>query len=210
MTRLSLLLAFALTTMPLTARAVDADGDGEESEDSGGPDCNDLDASIHSQAAEVCNGRDDNCDGDVDEGFDADTDGYSTCAGDCDDSDGAVNPGASEVCDDIDNDCDEAVDEGHDGDSDGFKACGDMADCNDSDAEVYPGSTEVCNGRDDDCDGTVDEDLDCGDGAVSGDAVDAGSKDVGGGCSCDAGTAAAGPSVLGWVLGAVVLLRRRI
>lgn len=70
--------------------------------------------------AEVCNGIDDDCDGETDEGltFDVDGDGYSSpqsCDGsadDCDDNDPNAHPGASETCDDgVDNDCDLCVDE---------------------------------------------------------------------------------------------------
>jgi MYXO-CTERM domain-containing protein len=210
MIRLSWLLALGLILVPTTALAVDADGDGEDSVDTGGVDCNDLDASVHTEAEEVCNGRDDNCDGDIDEGFDADADGYSTCGGDCDDADEALNPGAAEVCDDADNDCDGEVDEGFDGDADGYKACGDTADCNDSDAAVFPGGTEVCNGRDDNCDGVVDEELDCGGGTVDGDAVAAGEKDVAGGCGCRADAATATPSLMALAFGALLLIRRRV
>jgi len=46
-------------------------------------DCNDLDATIHPGAAEVCNGKDDNCSGTIDDVTDlptvyqdADKDGY--------------------------------------------------------------------------------------------------------------------------------------
>jgi len=88
--------------------------------------------------AEVCNGLDDDCDGEVDEGdvvgcieyfVDQDADGFGVeadadcacfphdsytalLAGDCDDSQAAVHPGAEEVCNFFDDDCDEAVDEG--------------------------------------------------------------------------------------------------
>ncbi|MGH7823477.1 MAG: putative metal-binding motif-containing protein, partial [Candidatus Binatia bacterium] len=57
------------------------------------------------------NGVDDDCDSLVDEGFDQDGDGVTTCAGDCDDADPANFPGNGEVCDGRDNDCDEARDE---------------------------------------------------------------------------------------------------
>ncbi len=96
-------------------------------------DCDDGDASVSPVAAESCNGVDDDCDGDVDEGvmdtfyLDADADGYGDAAStseacdlpsgysaddtDCDDGDAAVNPGADEICDGMDNDCDGTTDE---------------------------------------------------------------------------------------------------
>jgi hypothetical protein len=69
---------------------------------------------------EVCgNGKDEDCDGKVDEDTDLDGDGYTTCGGDCCDSTtecsnpAEVNPGAFDVPGDgIDNDCDGIVDEG--------------------------------------------------------------------------------------------------
>ena len=41
---------------------------------------------------EVCDGIDNNCNGQIDEGFDMDDDGFTTCNGDCDDSNPFVNP----------------------------------------------------------------------------------------------------------------------
>ena len=75
-------------------------------------DCDDTNAAVNPGATEICNGIDDNCDGEIDEGFDADGDGYTTCGGDCDDGDPAVNPGAMEICNDIDDNCDGNIDEG--------------------------------------------------------------------------------------------------
>jgi hypothetical protein len=109
---------------------VDDDGFGDEAyfgcEDPGdlvptNGDCNDDNAEIHPGATEICDGIDNDCNGETDEGLtvDGDGDGFSTpesCHGsqdDCDDGDAAVNPSVDEVCDDgIDNNCDEAVDEG--------------------------------------------------------------------------------------------------
>ncbi|MCA2976839.1 MAG: putative metal-binding motif-containing protein, partial [Myxococcaceae bacterium] len=58
----------------------------------------------------TCDGRDDDCDGVIDDGFDRDGDGVTTCQGDCDDGDRFNRPGAAEVCDCRDNDCDTVVD----------------------------------------------------------------------------------------------------
>ena len=139
----------------------DADRDGYAAKD----DCDDGDPSVHPGAEELCNGKDDNCDGKIDEGFDADGDGWMSCvlgskAADCDDADPLVNPGAQEVCNGKDDDCDGTIDEGFDADNDGFYTCarnGTPPDCDDRDATISPGASELCNGRDDDCDGLVDE-----------------------------------------------------
>ncbi|MBI2378339.1 MAG: putative metal-binding motif-containing protein [Deltaproteobacteria bacterium] len=120
---------------------------------------------------EVCDDRDNDCDGDTDEGFDADQDGVSECAGDCDDADPFRATGMPERCDCRDNDCDSEVDEDenggsvcelgacHDFDGDGFTNC--EGDCNDLSPITYPGSAELCGDAiDNDCDRRVDEDVD--------------------------------------------------
>lgn len=76
-------------------------------------DCDDTDASVSPYAEEVCDGIDNDCDCQVDEGStDVDGDGFTTCGGDCDDSDFFVNPGVAEACDGFDNNCNGAIDEG--------------------------------------------------------------------------------------------------
>ncbi len=78
-------------------------------------------------AREACDGRDNDCDGLVDEGCDEDGDGFcapgvvvadgSDCFGqlpDCDDADEGVSPRVQERCDGVDNDCDGRVDEADD------------------------------------------------------------------------------------------------
>ena len=158
----------------------DLDGDGHLDATAcagiGGDDCDDTDATVYAGAPEECDGVDDDCDGLVDEGFDADGDGYldlTACAGiggnDCDDADAAVNPAATEACNGIDDNCDLFVDEGFDLDGDGHldtAQCGEHgSDCDDADVSVYEGAPELCDGVDNDCDGAADEgyDLD-GDG----------------------------------------------
>ncbi|MBN2800890.1 MAG: putative metal-binding motif-containing protein [Deltaproteobacteria bacterium] len=102
-----------------------------------GGDCDDDDPTVFPGAEERCDLRDDDCDGQVDEGMeerryilfpdhDADgfgdpdapvvhycrAEGWTVVSGDCDDEDAGAFPGAEERCDLRDNDCDGQVDEG--------------------------------------------------------------------------------------------------
>ncbi|MGA1840564.1 MAG: putative metal-binding motif-containing protein [bacterium] len=116
-------------------------------------DCDDSDPTVNPMAKEICDFKDNDCDGMIDEGFDADKDGFTTCGGDCDDFDPKINPKAKEICDFKDNDCDGMIDEGFDADKDGFTTCG--GDCDDSNPKINPKAKEVCNGIDDNCDGKL-------------------------------------------------------
>jgi hypothetical protein len=102
-----------------------------------------------------------NCDGSVDEGFDTDGDGYTTCGGDCNDSDSDINPGANEsLCDGKDNDCDSEIDEDYMSYTCGTGACEAPSVCESGVESCTEGTPteEVCgDGTDNDCDGETDE-----------------------------------------------------
>ncbi len=115
-------------------------------------DCDDNAANYYPGASEVCNNVDDDCDASIDEGFDNDGDGFTTCEGDCNDNSAIVYPGAMEICNGADEDCDTLLDETFDADGDGVTVCN--GDCDDSNASIYPGAVEICgNNIDEDCTG---------------------------------------------------------
>jgi len=99
----------------------DADGDGFADGACGGGDCDDSNPNVHPGAVEICDGLDNNCDGQIDENCtvctDADGDGYAVEGGvcgpvDCNDADPSVSPGvAIDGCDGIDNNCNGVIDE---------------------------------------------------------------------------------------------------
>ncbi len=85
----------------------DNDGDNVRSCD----DCDDNEPLAFPGNNEVCDDVDNDCNGVVDDGFDQDGDGYSTCENDCNDLNNAVNPGALEICNTIDDNCDGFINE---------------------------------------------------------------------------------------------------
>lgn len=116
-----------------TLFSVDEDGDGYNANE----DCDDTDPDINPGQSEICDGIDNDCNGQIDDGLDVymyyiDNDGdgfgdiaesietcldtppagYVTSPADCDDTDGGTNPMAIEICDDIDNNCDGAINAG--------------------------------------------------------------------------------------------------
>ena len=110
------------------AICIDADEDGYgRGSGCAGADCDDADPLTASGLAEVCDGVDNDCDGDIDEGV------TNACGG--------CGEAPTERCNGFDDDCDGEVDEGV------TNACGTCT--------ALP--EEICNGEDDDCDGTPDE-----------------------------------------------------
>jgi len=157
-----------------TPNYLDPDSDGDGSGD--GSDCEPLNALIHPAATEICDGIDNNCNSQIDEGVaappswyrDIDGDGFgnlldsvSTCdppagyiadSSDCNDLDNLIFPGATELCNGADDDCNSSTSADLAGevdvDGDGALSC---LDCDDADPLNTPGAAEVCDGQDNDC-----------------------------------------------------------
>ncbi len=122
----------------------------------------------------LCDGFDNDCDGDTDEELGQESCGVGACAKTIDlCQDGQpqtcdpMNGSSEEICDDIDNDCDDDTDEDLGATVCGVGQCdlpqavcvyGQEVACN----PILGASVEICDGNDNDCDGGVDEDL--GDG----------------------------------------------
>ncbi len=155
---------------------VDLDGDG---------DCET--ACTPTSDSETCNGVDDNCNGEIDEGFpcaggalvpcttSCGSEGQGFCGADCTlPSTGACTP-PLEACNGADDDCDGDADNGFDCPAGQLVSC--MTSCGTTgEGRCHDDCTlptvdecgiglEVCNGEDDNCNGAVDEGYPCAAGA---------------------------------------------
>ena len=148
---------------------VDKDDDNDGSADV--VDCAPLDGDIHPDADEACNGKDDNCNDEIDEELGVATCGFGECAHTspkCAEGTWQVcNPFegvAPEGCDGLDNDCDGLVDEDQ-----GTKTCGlgvcqhTVSNCQNGELQgcdpMEGAAEELCDAKDNDCDGFIDDNL---------------------------------------------------
>ena len=154
---------------------LDDDNDGDQDE----TDCAPFNGSIHHDAVEVCDSKDNDCDDEVDEELGTFPCGLGECAHDSPKCvgglPGSCNPflgAAPEICDAQDNDCDGLVDEDQGTTNCGLGICAHaVANCQEGELQLCdPGEgalDEVCDGLDNDCDGKTDEEqpiLACGKG----------------------------------------------
>jgi hypothetical protein len=183
-------------------------------------DCDENNEMVHPGAIEVCDLKDDDCNGQTDENAppvmmwpDGDGDGYyrvqtgtpklgcgntpgyAARGGDCNDTDAAIHPGATEICNNKDDNCDGQIDERVRPQC-GVGWCARYSpSCDPADCRPGPPAVETCNFFDDDCDGEADN------GACPGGMVCSGNSCVSAGNGPSVG-GAAGASSSGGASGA--------
>ncbi|RME78688.1 hypothetical protein D6774_00420 [Candidatus Woesearchaeota archaeon] len=126
------------------AYCIDADGDGFSQAE----DCNDNDASIKPGAQELCDNQDNNCNGQVDETFNLQTD-VNNC-GQCNNK--IVIPNAIPACQNGVGVMQSCIQGYYDLDNNQVNGC---------EYACTPSGEEICDNKDNDCDGSIDEDLTC-------------------------------------------------
>ncbi|MCP4870280.1 MAG: hypothetical protein GY898_16365, partial [Proteobacteria bacterium] len=167
----------------LTPDCVDTDDDDDGDPDT--TDCDDTNDTIYTNAPEVCDNVDSDCDGsktdsDTDPNAypDTDSDTFPDCVDldddndgdpdttDCADLDDTICNTCTEICDAIDQDCDgDLLESFTDTDGDGEADCTDTdddgdgdpdtTDCADLDDSICNTCTEICDAIDQDCDGDL-------------------------------------------------------
>lgn len=157
----------------------DRDGDGYSIDN----DCDNNDSNVYPGAQEICDGKDNDCNGFIDEDLGTTSCGIGECFNITDNCIDGVEHECipkspiPEICDGLDNDCDGTIDEGvkntyyRDQDNDGYgnpnitiQDChspsgyvSNNGDCNDNDPNINPGVPEICDdGIDNNCDGIID------------------------------------------------------
>jgi hypothetical protein len=100
-------------------------------------DCDDNAGTVHPGLPEICDGQDNDCNGQIDEDLPIST----YCQDDDGDGHGVQGEATVQGC----------------GPTRGFGLCDN--DCEDEDEAIYPGAQELCNDVDDNCDGRIDEDV---------------------------------------------------
>jgi hypothetical protein len=123
-------------------------------------DCDPLDPLISPLADELCNGFDDDCDGEIDEGYpDSNGDGVMDCVEPDTDKDAVFD--YEDNCIDVPNPGQQNFDGDELGDAcdpdDDNDTYPDEQDCAPADPATNPSADEKCDGKDNDCDGAKDE-----------------------------------------------------
>lgn len=141
--------------------------------------------------AEICNGEDDDCDGEIDETFAiGEPCGLGVCLGGITECFSETEIGCStefngsvqvqlpfEYCNGLDDDCDGIIPALEDDkDEDGVQVCD--GDCDDEEPSIYPGAEEICDFLDNDCNGQIDDNDICDGSVIAGVTFDAVLLDV--------------------------------